>query len=63
MIWAISLESAKNMNAKYDLGDIITVYLKDYNITLKSRISRFTQKSQSNKTETNIEVGEITIKR
>lgn len=48
---------------KYDLGDILTVYLTDYGITLKSRVAKFTQKSQNNKTETSIEVGQITIKR
>ena len=48
---------------KYDLGDILTVYLTDYGIKLKSRVSKFTQKSQNNKTETSIEVGQITIKR
>lgn len=48
---------------KYDLGDLLTVYMTDYGITLKARISKFTQKSQNNQTTTVIEVGEITIKR
>ena len=54
---------AKDFGVKYDLGDILTVYLTDYGLTLQSRISRFTQKSQNNKIETTIEVGQITIKR
>lgn len=54
---------AKDFGVKYDLGDILTVYLTDYGITLQSRVSRFTQKSQKNKVTTTIEVGQITIKR
>ena len=54
---------AKDFGVKYDLGDILTVYLSDYGITLKARVSRFTQKSQNNKTKTTIEVGQITVKR
>lgn len=54
---------AKDFGFKYDLGDILTVYLTDYGLTLQSRVSRFTQKSQNNKIETKIEVGQITIKR
>lgn len=53
----------KDFGVKYDLGDILTVYLTDYGITLQSRVSRFTQKAQNNKVETKIEVGQITIKR
>lgn len=52
---------AKDFGTKYDLGDVLTVYLTEYGITLKSRVARFTQKSQNNKTETTIEVGKITI--
>ena len=54
---------SSDFGKKYDLGDIITVYLTDYGITLKSRVAKFTQKSQNNKTETSVEVGQITIKR
>lgn len=54
---------AADFGSKYDLGDIITVYLTDYGITIKARISRFTQKSQRNKISTSVEVGQITIKR
>lgn len=54
---------SKDFGVKYDLGDILTVYLTDYGITLQSRVTRFTQKSQKNKTTTTIEVGQITIKR
>lgn len=54
---------AKDFGVKYDLGDILTVYLTDYGIMLQARVSKFTQKSQNNKTETTIDVGQITIKR
>lgn len=54
---------ASDFGEKYDLGDILTVYLTNYGITLKARVAKFTQKSQNNKTETSIQVGQITIKR
>lgn len=54
---------SSDFGEKYDLGDIITIYLTDYGITLKSRIAKFTQKSQNNRTKTSVEVGQITIKR
>ena len=54
---------ASDFGKKYDLGDVLTIYLTDYGITLKARIARFTQKSQNNKTDTSIEVGQIIIKR
>lgn len=47
----------------YDLGDVITVLLPDYGMKLQSRITRFTQQSQNNITETILEVGDITITR
>lgn len=46
---------------RYDLGDVVTVFLSDYNIKLQSRILRFTQIVQENQTETNVEVGKIII--
>ena len=54
---------SNDFGAKYDLGDILKIYLTDYGITLKARVSEFSQKSQNNKTTTTIKVGEITIKR
>lgn len=48
---------------RYDLGDVMMVHLDGYGLKLQARVSQFTQKSQNNKTETNIEVGKITIKR
>lgn len=54
---------SSDFGEKYDLGDILTIYLTNYGITLKARVAKFTQKSQNNKTTTTIEVGEITIKR
>lgn len=54
---------AKEFGIKYDLGDILTIYLTDFGINLQARVSRFTQKSQKNNVTTTIEVGQITIKR
>lgn len=54
---------SKHFGTRYDLGDILTVLLPDYGLKLKARVSRFTQKSQNNKTTTTIEVGDITITR
>lgn len=47
----------------YDLGDIVTVLLPDYGMKLQARITRFTQQSQNNVTETTVEIGNITIVR
>lgn len=54
---------SSDFGKKYDLGDVLTVYLTDYGITLKARVAKFTQKSQNNRTITEIVVGKITIKR
>jgi hypothetical protein len=54
---------AQDFGKKYDLGDVLTVYMTDYGITLKSRVVRFTEKVQKNKTETKVEVGQIVYKR
>lgn len=48
---------------RFDLGDILTVYLPDYGIKLKSRCMRFSEKEQNNQTTLTVEVGEITIVR
>lgn len=47
----------------YDLGDVITVLLPDYDMKIQSRLVRFTQKAQNNVIETTLEVGKITIMR
>lgn len=47
----------------YDLGDIITVLLPDYDMKLQARITRFTQQSQNNVIDTILEIGNITITR
>jgi hypothetical protein len=52
-----------DFGVKYDLGDILIVYLSDYGLKLQARVSKFTQKSQNNKMDTTINVGQITIKR
>ena len=54
---------AKDFGTRFDLGDILTVLLPDYGIKLHTRVARFTQKTQNNKTTTTIEVGTITITR
>lgn len=54
---------AKDFGTRYDLGDILTVFLPDYDLKLKARVTRFTQKEQNNQTKTTIEVGNITITR
>lgn len=55
--------SAADFGKKYDLGDIITVLLPKYGVKLNARVSRFTQISQENMTDTTVEVGQITILR
>ena len=55
--------SGKDFGVRYDLGDVLTVNLGEYGLKLKSRVAKFTQKSQKNKTETTVEVGKITIVR
>ena len=57
------LPYAGDFGKRYDLGDILTVRLPDYGMTLQARVSRFTQKAQGNSTETTIEVGKITVNR
>lgn len=54
---------SNDFGKKYDLGDILTIYLTDYGIKLKARVSQFTQKSQNNQVSTTIKVGQITITR
>lgn len=44
---------------RFDLGDVLTVYLDDYGVQMQARITKFTQKSQNNKTTTTVEVGRI----
>lgn len=54
---------SKDFGIKYDLGDILTVFLPEYGIKLQSRVVRFTQKVQNNQTTTTIDVGNLIIKR
>lgn len=54
---------AVDFGKKYDLGDLLTVRLDGYGVKLQARVAKFTQKSQNNRTETSIEVGQITIVR
>jgi hypothetical protein len=55
--------SADDFGKRFDLGDVLTINLADYGLKIKSRIIRFSQTSQANKTETTVEVGQMTIKR
>lgn len=54
---------SKDFGSRFDLGDILTVSLPEYNLKLKARVSKFSQKAQNNKVNTTIEVGDITITR
>lgn len=54
---------ASDFGSRFDLGDILTIILAEYEIKLSARVARFTQKVQRNQTETTVEVGEITITR
>ncbi|MBR2422614.1 MAG: hypothetical protein IKB09_09760 [Oscillospiraceae bacterium] len=48
---------------RFDLGDILTVMLPDFDMKFRTRVTRFTQVEQDNLTKTTIEVGNITIVR
>ena len=62
--WECAFEPlAKDFGTRYDLGDVLTVILKEYGIRLKARVARFTQKAQGGQMTTTIEVGDITIVR
>lgn len=52
---------AADFGKKYDLGDIASVYMPDYKLSIKARITAFQQKEQKNKTTTTISVGSLTI--
>ena len=54
---------SKDFGSRFDLGDVLTVSLPEYNLKLKARVSKFSQKAQQNKVNTTIEVGDITITR
>lgn len=54
---------AVDFGTRYDLGDVLTVILQDYDLKLRARVTRFTQKGQKNQITTTIEVGEITVVR
>lgn len=53
----------KDFGKKYDLGDILTIFLPELDMKIQSRIVRFTEKSQNNQTTINIDVGNLVIKR
>lgn len=62
--WNCSFEPfTKGFGVDYDLGDIVTVLLNDYNLKFSTRITKVSQKSQNNQVKTTITVGELTIKR
>ncbi len=48
---------------RYDLGDMLTVLLPEFGLKIRARVAKFTQKEQRNKTDTTVEVGDITILR
>lgn len=55
---SISTDPA-DFGTKYDLGDVITVYLTDYGLKMQARIAKFTQTVQNNETKTTLEIGKI----
>lgn len=55
--------NAEDFGSRFDLGDVITVLLPEYSLKLSGRVIRFSQKAQSNKVETTVDVGKMTIKR
>lgn len=55
--------NVEDFGSRYDLGDILTIHLLEYGLKLQSRVSRFSEKSQENRTEITVEVGNIIIKR
>lgn len=57
------LPSSADFGVKYDIGDILSVNLTDYNLKIQARISAFIQKEQRNKTTTTISVGSLTFLR
>lgn len=60
--WSVKfLPSATEFGKGIDIGDILTVLLKEYDLIIQARLASFTQKEQNNSTTTTIEVGEITV--
>lgn len=60
--WVVSfLPSPTEFGSKFDLGDILTITLNDFNLKIKARIASFQQKEQHNKTITTINVGSLTL--
>lgn len=54
---------AKGFGTEYDIGDILTVVEHEKSFKIQSRVVRFTQKAQNNRTTTSIDIGEIIFKR
>lgn len=52
---------AADFGSKYDLGDIANIYLSEYKLSIKARITAFQQKEQNNQTTTTLSVGSLTI--
>lgn len=59
----IFIPLGKDFGNKYNLGDILTILLPEYEMKIQSRVVRFTQKVQNNQTTTSVDVGNLTIKR
>ena len=51
--------NASDFGKRYDLGDVLTVRLADYGLSLTARVVRFSQKAQENLVETTVEVGKL----
>lgn len=54
---------ADDFGKRFDLGDILTLIIPEYNGKVEARVVQFTQKQQNNKTTTSIGVGTMIVKR
>ena len=58
-VFQISVTPLGIIGNDFDLGDIVTIRLRDYNLNFDARIVRFQQKAQNNNVETTIDIGQI----
>lgn len=54
---------AVDFGSKYDVGDIVTMNLPDYELQLVARVTSFTEKAQNNVSKITIEVGNVAMRR
>lgn len=51
--------NSQDFGTRFDLGDMITVTIKDYGVTFNTRVKYVSQTAQDNKVETSVQVGDI----